>query len=171
MQQFIPYPVPRYTTYDLRELADNKGQDQELDQFSQLSAALTGFSAAELQATGLLRAYFDELALVLGHAIRQKYFGSGLGIEALLADRVWGPLTRNLIRMWYLGQWTKLPGGWERSEPFNQNETSGFDEFGRNVDRIISPRAYTEGLAWKAAGVNPMGAKEPGFASWTEPPK
>jgi hypothetical protein len=168
---FVPYPVPRYTTYDRKEMAGHKDEGDELEKFSQLSVALTGFSSAELQATGLLRAYFDELALVLGHAIRQKYFGSSLDPTALLADQVWGPITRNLIRMWYIGQWKKLPEGWERSKPFSADDSSGFDEFGRNVDRIISPRAYTEGLAWKAVGVNPMGAKEPGFASWTEPPK
>jgi hypothetical protein len=170
------YPVPQYTTYDRKEMARNKEAGGEFDTFSQLSVALTGFSAAELQATGMLRIYFDELGLVLGHAIRQNYFDSELGPADLLADAVWGPLTRNLIRMWYLGQWKKLPDGWghksfNKGNFFSKEELSGFDEFNRNVDRIISPRAYTEGLAWKAAGINPMGAKEPGFASWTEKPK
>jgi hypothetical protein len=142
----------------------------EFDKFSELSVALTGFSLAELQATGMMRTYFDELGLVLGRAIRQKYFSSNLGPAALLSDELWGPLTRNLIRMWYLGQWKKLPVCWG-TKTFSKEDVDGFDEFGRNVDRVISPGAYREGLAWKAVGVNPVGAKEPGFASWKELPK
>jgi hypothetical protein len=114
--------------------------------------------------------YFDELGLVLGHPIRQQFLKSKLAPDALLGDKVWGPLTRNLIRMWYVGQWKKLPDGWGQNF-FSNDDLKEFDEFARNVDRIISPTAYTEGLAWKAAGVNPMGAREPGFASWAEKPK
>jgi hypothetical protein len=163
------YPVPLYTTYDLKEKARSKKDGDAFDKFSQLSVALTGFSEAELQATGLMRIYFEELGLVLGHGIREKYFDSNLEHASLLSDTLWGPLTRNLIRMWYVGQWKKLPEGWAKR--FSKDDFNGFDEFSRNVDRIISPRSYTEGLAWKAVGVNPMGAKEPGFASWTERPK
>ena len=159
------YPVPQFAIYDRKADAPH-----EFHKFSQLSADLTGFSLAELQATGMMRVYFDELGLVLGHAIRQKYFDNDLRPDALLRDDVWGPLTRNLIRMWYLGQWKKLPKDWG-SNCFSKDEFEGFDEFGRNVDRIISPEAYREGLVWVAVGVNPMGAKEPGFASWVEPPK
>ena len=160
------YPVPRFAVYDLSTDAP-----QEFGQFCELSVALTGFSPAELEATGMLRTYFDELGLVLGRAIRQKYFASNLGPVVLLSDEeLWGPLTRNLIRMWYLGQWKKLPVGWGAKQ-LGKEDFDGFDEFGRNVDRVISPGAYREGLVWKAVGVNPMGAKEPGFASWKEPPK
>ncbi len=170
------YPVPLYTIYDYKEKAGHKNEEGECGRFLQRSVTLTGFSEAELQATGLLHVYFDELGLVLGHAIRQKYLNRNLASDALLRDKVWGPLTRNLIRMWYVGQWKKLPDGWgqksfDKDNFFSDEELSAFDEFTRNVDRFISPKAYTEGLAWKAACVNPMGAKEPGFASWTEKPK
>ena len=70
----------------------------------------------------------------------------------------------------YLGQWQKLPSGWGSGQ-FSDKDLLAFDEFGRNVDRVISPRAYKEGLAWRAVGVNPMGAKQPGFGSWQEAPK
>lgn len=171
-----PYPVPFYTIYDHKEQARQKEGDAEFAKFSQLSVALTGFSEAELQSTGMMHVYYDELGLVLGHDIRKKYFTDELEPEILLSDPVSGPITRNVIRMWYIGQWKKLPDGWghkwfNQDKFFSDDELKGFDEFSRNVDRIISPRAYTEGLAWKAAGVNPMGAKEPGFKSWTEKPK
>jgi hypothetical protein len=170
------HPVPFYAIYDHKEKARQTGGGAEFAKFSQLSVVLTGFSEAELLASGMMHVYYDELGLVLGHDIRQKYFAGDLDPVILLSDPVWGPLTRNLIRMWYIGQWKRLPDGWghkyfHQNKFFSDDELKGFDEFARNVDRIISPRAYTEGLAWKAAGVNPMGAKEPGFKSWTEKPK
>ena len=159
------YPVPQFAIYDL-----TKDAPHEFDRFSKLSVETTGFSLAELQGTGMIRIYFDELGLVLGHGIREKYCSSTLRTVALLSDSLWGPVTRNLIRMWYLGQWRRLPVAWG-SGCFSDEDLRGFDEFGRNVDRIISPRAYREGLAWRAVGVNPMGAKQPGFGSWKEAPK
>jgi hypothetical protein len=44
-----------------------------------------------------------------------------------------------------------------------------FDEFGRNVNRVISADAYREGLAWVAVGTNPSAAKQPGFGTWAWP--
>jgi hypothetical protein len=159
------YPVPQFATYDL-----TTDSPDEVDKFSQLSIQLTGFSLAELQGTGMMEVYYDELGLVSGRAIRRKYLNSRLGPGALLGDCLWGPLTRNVIRMWYLGQWHRLPAGWGSGQ-FSDKDLRGFDEFGRNVDRIISPRAYKEGLAWRAVGVNPMGAKQPGFGSWKKAPR
>jgi hypothetical protein len=159
------YPVPQAAIYDLTADAP-----REFDTFSQLSVELTGFSLAELQGTGMMRIYFDDLGLVLGHEIRRKYLSGDLGIPALLNDPVWGPITQNVIRMWYLGQWRKLPVTWG-SGRLTDEDFRGFDEFARNVDRIISAQAYKEGLAWKAVGVNPMGAKQPGYGSWKEAPK
>jgi hypothetical protein len=159
------YPVPQRTTYD----STTDGPD-EFKTFSQLSVQLTGFSLAELQSTGMMQVYFEELGLVLGRAIRREYFNSNLTPAALLTDSLWGPITRNVIRMWYLGQWQKLPGGWGSGQ-FSDKDLLAFDEFSRNVDRVISPRAYKEGLAWRAVGVNPMGARQPGFGSWQEAPK
>lgn len=159
------YPVPQFAIYD--RTSDDR---EEVEKFSHLSVEVTGFSLAELQGTGMMRSYFDELGLVLGRGIRKKYFTANLEAGGLLNDSLWGPVTRNIIRMWYLGQWKRLPEAWGAGQ-FSDDDIGGFDEFGRNADRIVSPRAYREGLAWKAVGVNPMGAKQPGFASWTEAPK
>lgn len=49
-----------------------------------------------------------------------------------------------LIQLWYTGVW-------------------------RGV--IPSPRAYAEGLAWKAVGVAPPGTSGPGFGSWERRPR
>ena len=50
-------------------------------------------------------------------------------------------------------------------------QRTAFNEFGRDIDRIVSPQAYQEALAWVSVGVNPPGAKQPGFGSWARPPR
>ena len=71
-------------------------------------------------------------------------------------------MTRALIQLWYLGQWVPLPEDWR-----NRFGASRFD-----VAKIISTRAYKEGLVWDAIGAHPMGAKQQGFGAWAqEPPK
>src|SRR5882762_6625366 len=101
------YPVPQFATYDR-----TKDRSDEFDRFSHVSVEVTGFSLAELQGTGMMRVYFDELGLVLGRAIRQKYLNTNLKPAVLLSDLLWGPVTCNVIRIWYLGQWRQLPVGW-----------------------------------------------------------
>lgn len=55
-----------------------------------------------------------------------------------------------VIELWYLGIWRGTMG------------TEGV---------VVSPRAYREGLVWRAMGAHPMGAKQPGFGSWALPPE
>ncbi len=78
----------------------------------------------------------------------------------ILADPTIGPLARNLIVLWYLGQWNQLPADWR-------------DAWGANaMDQtcIISPEAYVQGLVWPAIHTHPPGAKMPGYGSWALPP-
>lgn len=63
--------------------------------------------------------------------------------QRIFDDATLGPLARNLIQLWYLGQW-------------------GFP--------VISAQAYQEGLVWKAIGAHPQGAKQQGFGTWSSPP-
>lgn len=155
----------QYTTYDV-EARDPDAADLQL--FLALSAELTGFTGAELHATGNVRHLFEELGAVVGVAVRRDFVQATLAPAARLSDPFHGPLARNVIRMWYLGQWQRLPDDWVRRMP---PSLKPFDEFGRNFDRVISARAYQEGLAWPAIGANPPAAKQPGFASWAEPPR
>jgi hypothetical protein len=153
------------TDYD--ESKDRKG---EFDQFIAVSVALTGFSEAELFATGLATAYFEELALAVGRTLRGDFLRLNLKHPEAALSSNWAPLARNVIRMWYSGQWKRLQPHWPQGA-FPDSELKkylkGYDEFGRDVDRVISPSSYQEGLVWRAIGVNPPGAKQPGFASWT----
>lgn len=72
-----------------------------------------------------------------------------------------GPVARNVILLWYTGNWNELPQGWR-------------DAYGvsvADVSAVVSAEAYQEGLMWVAGGTHPQGAKEPGFGTWAEPPK
>lgn len=159
-------PATHFTEYDLASV-----EDGDLDVFVELSAALTGFSPAELGGTGMAESYFEALRLVVGKKICARFVHSGLDPAALLASNLYGPLARNVIRMWYLGQWKQIPPEWLKLEELGEDETRGFNEFGRNTDRVLSSQAYQQGLAWIAMGVNPVGAKQPGYGSWAWPPR
>jgi hypothetical protein len=154
--------VGQPTRYD-----KTRDRDGEFGDFVTVSVALTGFSAAELHSTGMVQTYFEEMAMTVGRPIRWEYLKATLGDPgAALTDDKWKPMAQNVIRLWYLGQWKALPDGWAKAY-FDKEMQKGFNEFGRDADRVISTLSYQEGLVWRAIGVNPPGAKQPGFASWT----
>jgi hypothetical protein len=70
-------------------------------------------------------------------------------------------MARNIIKMWYTGNWAQLPQAWR-----NQHGAGA-----RDVDHVISSQAYQEGLVWRAIGTHPQGAKQPGFGTWALPPR
>jgi hypothetical protein len=136
--------------------------------FAALSAALTGFREAELWGTGQVEPYLDELFATVGDAIVARLLVTGdealrTGAlkERVLDDPDLGPVARNVIVMWYLGQWDALPGEWR-----NRHGASPLD-----VPRVISADAYAAGLVWRAIGAHPMGADPPGYGSWANPPQ
>jgi hypothetical protein len=127
--------------------------------FLELSVQLTGYRSTDLQGTGQLSEYLDELVTIVDDDLIARLLDCTDAQQAL-ADPDLGPLARNLTVMWYLGQWDALPSEWR-----NRNGASPYD-----VDHVVSAAAYREGLAWRAAGSHPMGAKPPGFGSWAAPP-
>jgi hypothetical protein len=78
----------------------------------------------------------------------------------LLDDPDLGPPARNLVVLWYTGQWVQLPGPWR-----DRHGASALD-----VDHVLSAESYSEGLVWTAIGAHPQGAKAPGFGTWVAPP-
>lgn len=146
------------------------GPPDALAAFLRLSVILTGFEKHVLLGTGMLQAYYDELLLVIG----AREAGSLLsafdrvpdGDEAQFRDAVlccprYGPVARNVLKMWYLGTWTQLPREWR-----TEYGATAYD-----TDHVVSAAAYREGLVWPAARTHPMSAKQPGFGSWAaEPP-
>jgi hypothetical protein len=143
--------------------------------FLRLSEMLTGFDRIELLATGMVEPYYDELNGVIGArevgallaaaeavddaAASEDEIEAGVRSRILDDDR-FGPVARNIITMWYLGNWSQLPREWRNS----------YGAMSLDYDRVISAKAYREGLVWPAAGTHPMGAKQPGFGSWSAPP-
>lgn len=145
--------------------------ERPVDSFVALSATLTGFRATELWGTGQAETYMTELLETVGEPIVARLLTTG--DEALRADdpeealraRVMddpdlGPVARNVIILWYLGQWNALPNEWR-----NRHGASP-----RDVPRVVSADAYQSGLAWRTFGAHPMGAKPTGFGSWANPP-
>jgi hypothetical protein len=145
-----------------------------VERFIDLSAALTGFRRVDLLGTGKARVYYDEIVAIVGERIVSRLMAVGAsvierhgaaGVEdelrrRILDDELLGPLSRNVMVMWYLGQWDQLPAEWR-----DRHGASALDE-----DRVISAAAYTEGLVWKAIGAHPQGAKPQGFGAWSFPP-
>lgn len=144
--------------------------------FLWLSEVVTGYTRVELLQTGMTEAYYDELLKVIGAREAGKLLGAARRVEAahpalddsflaafrrdILDDARFGPVVRNVIMMWYLGQWAQLPRQWR-----NDYGATSLD-----YDRVISARAYRESLVWPTGGTHPMSAKMPGFGSWEAPP-
>lgn len=153
-------------------MTDKSLNDSHFEKFVELSVELTGFTEAELASTGMARDYFDELALVIGEPLTIGFIGESSSLQNLMSHEVFGPIALNVIRMWYLGQWTQLSDDWRvKLKKRSQLERDGYDEFNRDESRVISAQAYREGLVWSAIGTHPAGAKQPGFATWGAPPR
>ena len=140
--------------------------------FLTVSAALTGYDSAELQGTGCAGEYWHQFHQVLPDDVLKDYLSHAHKLgkkdddrtirEIYLSDRCRGPVSRSLIQLWYIGQWVPLSQEWR--------ESYGASRF--DVVKIISTRAYKEGLVWDAIGAHPQGAKQQGFGAWSlEPPK
>lgn len=146
------------------------------DQFVALSAALTGFSPAELWGTGMVPAYQGVIPSIIGQAfldrlltrfmnLRRRAGEDAAFLHALIAEELFpdptlGPLAVNLTYLWYMGQWNQLPAAWRAVH----------GAFALDSTCIISPKAWEEGLAWVAIGSHPPAAKQPGYGSWALPP-
>jgi len=147
----------------------------QFDAFIAISAILTGYDGAELTGTGCAMEYWRQFKQVLPPEILADFLApvpalrredpAKLGDEVrriYLSDTRLGPVARALIQLWYLGQWVPLPEDWR--------ELYGASRF--DTAKIISTRAYKEGLVWDAIGAHPMGAKQQGFGAWAqEPPR
>lgn len=143
-----------------------------LDDFLAVSAALTGFSVAQLHGTGMGPTYLDEVTAIVGEALTVALTREGAlalrwpdAVDDQLRLRVMddpdlGPIARNLVVLWYTGGWVQLPAEWRE-----RNGASSLDG-----DRLLSAQSWTEGLVWPAIGAHPTGAKPPGFGSWVDLP-
>jgi hypothetical protein len=147
------------------------------DLFLSLSSALTGFTMEELHGTGMLDTYYTKFTDIVDSVICARLWDTWYQVvidaaphgrqrlDELIRARIYnspeyGPLARNIIGMWYLGNWSQLPAAWR----------SQFGAKASDSDRVISAEAYQQGLVWSAMGSHPAGAKQPGYGSWAQPP-
>ena len=147
-----------------------------LRQFTALSEALTGFNAAELHGTGMVKAYYDTLTGILGGATVGELLTAWRDVvsaaegdpdrviaaleSSILGHPKLGPVASNLVVLWYLGQWTEMPATWRA-----RYGASAYDQ-----TQVVSAEAYRQGLVWNAIHAHPMSAKQQGYASWSLPP-
>ncbi|MFO1369563.1 MAG: hypothetical protein U1F46_11260 [Marinagarivorans sp.] len=138
--------------------------------FLTISSLLTGFSEVELLGTGMCDTYLKTLqeennpatleyffvacaeVLRLGEGDKEKI--NNLIALRLMPDSCYDSLAKNIIFMWYMGQWAP-----------SVNQATNLAQA-----RNISPNAYVQGLVWNLADTHPPGAKQPGFGSWAKPP-
>ncbi|MFE0647034.1 hypothetical protein ACFVZH_00400 [Streptomyces sp. NPDC059534] len=113
----------------------------ETQRFTALSARLTGFDGEDLTATGLVEVYRAVAAEELG-AQRYERLLREAGEPAGAPDGERLSAARAVTYLWYTGSWPGPP------------------------PRLVSPRAYAEGLVWKAAGLTAPAAGPGGYGSW-----
>lgn len=143
-----------------------KRTNKKLKTFENLSAIITGFSKADIIATGLLEVYFETIENELGKDVFESLLldfekiklndaeqlskSEHSNLKELIFSSKHKIIINQIIQLWYLGEWITTSGS-------NQNY-------------IISSQSYLEGLIWKAIAAHPMGGKQPGFGTWGFPP-
>lgn len=132
--------------------------DYYYDVFISISEALTGFSANELQSTGLTKAYYTHILEALEAAsfvdflnISKSILDSSSSEEQLkdaIASQIiaippMNDMSTKIMTLWYLGTWEGA---------------------------YVNDLSYKEGLVWNVMSSHPPGAKQPGFKSWAIQP-
>lgn len=146
--------------------AANLDQSEMKSYFLDLSVALTNFSKFDLLGTGQSDLYYETIEQEIGHKTFEELLQTfhdlelqAQGDQSVLEQKLradildsdkFGNIARNIIKLWYSATWHSLTS---------------------EDKRIVSPQAYPEGLLWRSIGVNPPGAKAPGYASWKEKPE
>lgn len=165
-----------------RVIADFQGDDEAkrclhcaYEQFMAFSVDVTGFSRFDLNGTGQGESYFATVIQVVGFDIfeqlMQAYEVIGdetppdseeryTQLQKIFGDEKLGPVARNVVKLWFCGNWYQLPGYWSQT----------YGPAPKDVTFTVSPDSYVEGLLWTTIGAHPTGAKAPGYGSWAYPP-
>jgi hypothetical protein len=72
-------------------------------------------------------------------------------------------LARSIVLLWYLGSWYE-PGDLKKAA----DSPGSID--GPITQRVLSAKAYTQGLVWQIAGAHPMGYSNLQFGYWSRYP-
>ena len=141
---------------------------EHFDTFLAISAWLTGYEPVELQGTGMVQTYYSTLRENITAIDLDAFFAESDFILAkaqtdvdaakvrtashLMQNSSFNSLGKQIILMWYIGQWFADPSG----DPNNSVQ--------------INAQSYVEALMWPTVDTHPPGAKEPGFGSWAVKP-
>ena len=141
--------------------------------FLAMSEELCGIPTFYLSGTGYAATYWDLLLNMVGpdsiHRLLASYAklpiccrqDREVAIHAeLLSHDEFGPIARNVIKLWYLATWFELPAEWHRNHQTLVDDKTF----------VPSPWAYPESLLGPAVGAHPAGAKPTGHQSWVSPP-
>jgi len=151
-----------------------------LDDFYHLSAALTDYKVVQLKGTGVGEEYLDVLSTIIPRDILAELFGCYRSLDTqhpakskdqmirslILCDAKFGPVARNIIKMWYLSIWYQMPDDWRQLYGKPSQSPARYQD----VQFVVSRNAYIQGLVWQALGSHPMGAKQPGYGTWSDKP-
>ncbi|MGH3931566.1 MAG: hypothetical protein ACRDTF_16525 [Pseudonocardiaceae bacterium] len=132
---------------------------EEGRRFAELSTILTGFELYDLLATGMADLYLATARNQVGTAVLDRV----LSVVEEDLDSLSGTdleVARALTYLWYTGAWPQLA---PEAHGLLRREAA-------NVEFVVSPDAYTEGLVWRTFNGHPAGAKAPGFATWALKP-
>jgi hypothetical protein len=127
----------------------------EARRFAQRCAVLTGFAPYDLLATGMTDLYLETARDQVGATVVDTVLAK---VEHDLATLSGTELevARALTYLWYTGAWPRLA---PEAHGLLRREVA-------NVEFVVSPDAYTEGLVWRSFHGHPAGAKAPGFGTW-----
>jgi hypothetical protein len=149
--------------------------DSEIQDFADMSAALTGFQSSVLKPAldpvGLARAYYNFAVGQVGQPAMTALLDAYRTIKTQPAQQVadtlletispapssQAELAQSIVAMWYLGSW--YPPG-----------LKGGGGFAPPPVQVVSSQAYTNGLVWKIMQSHPMGYSPFVFGYWSQAP-
>ena len=149
--------------------------DSEIQDFADMSAALTGFQSSvlkpQLDPLDLAREYYTFAVSQVGQAAMTGLLNAFRAIktqppqqiaDTLLETSAATPspqaqLAQSIVAMWYLGSWY-VPG------------VLGGGGFAPPPVQVISSTAYTNGLVWRVMQSHPMGYSPFTFGYWSQTP-
>jgi hypothetical protein len=149
--------------------------DSEIQDFADMSAALTGFQSSVLKPAldplNLAHEYYVFVVAQVGQAAMTTLLNAYRAIKAQPAQQIadtlletsssslsaHAQLAQSIVGMWYLGSWY-VPG------------VLGGGGFAPPPLQVISSVAYTNGLVWRVMQSHPMGYSAFTFGYWSQQP-
>jgi hypothetical protein len=149
--------------------------DSEIQDFADMSAALTGFQSSVLKPAldplGLAREYYVFAVAQVGQTAMTALLNAYRAIKTQPAQQIadtlletsgsspsaQAQLAQSIVAMWYLGSWY-VPG------------VVGGGGFAPPPLQVISSVAYTNGLVWRVMQSHPMGYSPFTFGYWSQQP-